>query len=356
MRITGKKFHISLVVTSRNDNHGGNLTYRMQHFVDGFVAQCKKHDLHAELILVEWNPPETSLPLSKALNFPEDKGPCAIRVIRVPKESHLKLEHSDKIPLFQMIGKNIGIRRAQGAYVLATNIDILFSDEIVIFMRDRLKPGTLYRADRFDVPSDLPKVDSFEELLKFCENNFFRINVKYGTIVRNSESISKTTFFLLKQILGSIGRILPAFFLRRIFHSGNLNRLRMRILHNLHSNACGDFTLLSSQDWSELRGYPEWNMFSWHIDSVLLYQAKKNGIKEIDLPRKLPIYHIEHGRGYTPERAGELFKNLENKQIPYLSNHDFYEVVNSIDKSDEKMNFNNEKWGMADETFEEIWV
>ena len=52
-----KTYHLSVVATTRNDNHGGSLTYRMQHFVDGFVEQCKRHQLSAELILVEWNPP-----------------------------------------------------------------------------------------------------------------------------------------------------------------------------------------------------------------------------------------------------------------------------------------------------------
>ena len=39
---------LSVVATSRNDNHGKNLLYRMQHFVDGFVEQCKKHNLKAK--------------------------------------------------------------------------------------------------------------------------------------------------------------------------------------------------------------------------------------------------------------------------------------------------------------------
>ena len=54
-----------------------------------------------------------------------------------------------------MIGKNVGIRRARGRYVLATNVDILFDDATVRYLRDRLRPGTMLRADRYDVPGDL---------------------------------------------------------------------------------------------------------------------------------------------------------------------------------------------------------
>ena len=47
---------------------------RMQHFVDGFIAQCRKHRPEAELILVEWNPPPERPPLEEALEWPADFG------------------------------------------------------------------------------------------------------------------------------------------------------------------------------------------------------------------------------------------------------------------------------------------
>ena len=94
---------LSVVVTSRNDNHGGTLLRRMQTFVNGFVGQCKRHNLAAELIIVEWNPPADKPPLVEALQWPADLGPCAVRVIQVPREFHARMRHSDALPLFQMI-------------------------------------------------------------------------------------------------------------------------------------------------------------------------------------------------------------------------------------------------------------
>ena len=135
------RFHLSVVAASRNDDHGENLHYRMQYFLDGFIAQCKKHNLNAELILVEWNPPENKLSLSKSLIYPKELGPCEIRIIRVPRELHLQFEHSEQLPLFQMIAKNVGIRRARGKFVLATNIDILFTDALIRDLRDKLNPN-----------------------------------------------------------------------------------------------------------------------------------------------------------------------------------------------------------------------
>src|SRR4051812_32717728 len=100
------EIQLSVVATSRNDNHGGSLTERMQHFIDGFVAQCKRHGLRAELILVEWNPPAERASLMNELRWPADPSPCDIRIVTVPAEVHRRFAHSDKIPLYQMIGKN----------------------------------------------------------------------------------------------------------------------------------------------------------------------------------------------------------------------------------------------------------
>ena len=182
--MTKKKFHLSVVATSRNDDHGGHLLNRMQQFIDGFVIQCKRHRLNAELILVEWNPPPDRKSLAEALRFPADKGPCAIRIITVSPQLHATLQQADRLPLFQMIAKNVGIRRAYGRYVLATNIDILFSDETIKFIRQKLKPGRLYRVDRADVPMDTQVYDDFDQTLLFCEKNKFRIHGKRGSYIK----------------------------------------------------------------------------------------------------------------------------------------------------------------------------
>ncbi len=336
-----KQFHLSVVATSRNDNHGGSLTYRMQHFVDGFVQQCRRHQLKAELILVEWNPPADTAPLTEELHYPSDKGPCAIRIIRVPQDVHMSFEHGRHLPLFQMIAKNVGIRRALGDFVLATNIDILFSDELMSFMRNKLQPGVLYRADRLDVPHELPRTQSFDELLQFCRNKYFRINGKQGTIHLQESSEIKKAF---KNILKSI--------VSRIYNKRSKNELPF-----LHTNGCGDFTLLSYEDWAALRGYPEWPIFSFHIDSVLLYQAHHQGIKERDLPKKMAAYHIEHslGSGYSAEGANLLFKRLEEKGIPYLNYSDLLEIVTKM-RNDKQYTFNKENWGLNEFSFQEQWV
>src|SRR5262245_15742571 len=423
----------------------------MRHFVDGLVEQSRRHRLSIELILVEWNPPPARLPLAEALSWPALDDHCQIRIVTVPPELHARLQYAAALPLFQMIAKNVGIRRARGRYVLATNIDILFSDSLMRFLRDDLRPGRLYRADRCDVPTDVPRGVPFDEVLAFCHRQMFRINtigrtlIKSGNRWRDSRpSRASRLRSGARRLRGRVGRVLswlrrglrfvvarveasaravavqivgmasraarwPYQLARRV--AGLARRAKRKGLRGslasaprwsmhvglaaaralvawtqrvegavralartayrrargavvvaqialraaalgvwawrlsvarriqswcddpLFTNACGDFTLLSREDWFRLRGYPEWEMFSWHIDSVLLYQANRSGIREVYAGRARKIFHIEHGRGsgYTPEGVADLFARLDARGVPYLSWPDFLAVVDEMD-------------------------
>lgn len=370
--------HLSVVATSRNDDHGENLLQRMQAFVDGFILQCKRHRLRAELILVEWNPPADKKPLAQALNFPADKGPCVVRIITVPPELHATLKHADGLPLFQMIAKNVGIRRARGRYVLATNIDILFSDSIMSFMRDKLKPKKLYRVDRIDVPAQTKSYENFDETLRYCDRHQLRISAKVGTCYQVDgqwkcfyKERRKYRLNLLRELLFPFYRkqevktstqqssMFPTNQRPKITFAYIIKKI---ITKRYHMNACGDFTLLARDDWFALRGYPEWPMYSMHLDSILLYQAFNSGIKEIDLPRHTPIYHIDHsmGSGYTPEGSDQLFARLRAKGVPYLL--DWSDILNmakemkTLKKQGKPVLYNGDSWGFSDRVFEETVV
>jgi hypothetical protein len=174
--------YLSVVVTSRNDDHGQTLLRRMQTFVNALIGQCKRHGLQAELILVEWNPPADRPRFIEALRWPEATDPCQVRIIEVPPELHRRFRHADNLPLFQMIAKNVGIRRARGRFVVATNIDILLSDELVgTLARGELRRGRMYRIDRYDVMTDVPVFADVDEQLRYCETHLLRINCREGT-------------------------------------------------------------------------------------------------------------------------------------------------------------------------------
>ena len=105
---------LSIVATSRNDDHGGDTLKRMRIFVNGLLVQTRKSNLDIELIIVEWNPPLDRPLLKEVLPAPSPGDKLIIRYVVVPLEIHSQYKQQDAIPLFQMIAKNVGIRREIG--------------------------------------------------------------------------------------------------------------------------------------------------------------------------------------------------------------------------------------------------
>ena len=67
-------------------------------------------------------------------------------------------------------------------FVLATNIDILFNDEVMQYLAlRRLEPGHMYRMDRYDTQSHVPVDGTVEEQLAYCEANLLRVNAREAT-------------------------------------------------------------------------------------------------------------------------------------------------------------------------------
>ena len=119
--------------------------------------QARRFRLETELVLVEWNPPADRPPLRDAFRWPIDNPWCEVRIVTVPAEQHARYGYGDRLPLLQMIAKNVGVRRARGEFVLSTNVDILFSDELFSFLAQRrLQCDVVYRCDRVDVDRHVP--------------------------------------------------------------------------------------------------------------------------------------------------------------------------------------------------------
>jgi hypothetical protein len=276
---------ITFVVAARNDDYGGNFLHRMQVFVTSLVALAREENLSGELVIVEWNPPASEPSLHVALAWSSLPGHFAIRFIQVPKEIHLRYENTDRMPMFEYIAKNVGIRRAAGDFVVATNPDLIFSRELIRFFASQaLDADCFYRVDRHDVsevvPADLP----VGRQLAFCRRHTFLINTAAGSLPRPHRSLSG--FFLgLRRFLNRT-RGLAANAVR-----GRPNTSGPR----LHTNAAGDFFLMSRKLWHELRGYPELTTQSY-IDGYICFMAASKGLKQRVLKGRRRVYHQDHDR------------------------------------------------------------
>jgi hypothetical protein len=404
---------VSVVVTSRNDDHGGDPLARLQACIDSLARQASAHRLRIEFVLVEWNPPEDRPPIREVLAVPHDPPGFTLRVVTVPSELHGRLPHGGALPLFQMLAKNVGIRRATGDFILATNIDVILSEELAGLLAGPLRSGLFYRAFRFDIPTGagwtvgrrpprwgrvngpagtrergrLPAWDVFLVSRSPLAGILLRstrraavlgLDLAVGLVVRSAHRVLSAArrvarvlarprrlmrLSALRRLGDAAAGVAAAALIaprllrryaarlrsrrsRRIRPSGALwtvvtvrlgglsNLIRtLRTLADLpFTNACGDFTLMSREDWWRLRGYPEWPIFSWHLDSVLLLQARAAGIVEVVLPPRLRAYHLDHelGSGYSPEGADVMFARLDRAGTPYLTNSDVLALASSL--------------------------
>ncbi len=369
--------YLSIVVTSRNDDHGGNLLHRTQLFVNGLLEQCRRFRLKAELIMVEWNPPADKPRLAEALSWNQEKGPCTVRIIEVPPEIHRRFKHSERLPLYQMIAKNVGIRRARGQFVLATNIDILFSDELMEFLASqKMQSNYFYRVTRYDVPSNVPVDVDLDEQLDFCRKNVIRINDRFeiGTGESRLKMPPKVPWTWKTPRVWPITnatRVLVYAAIRGRPDKRKLEKIQDRLFPNtlwryfmlqspvrLHTNACGDFTLLAAERWAELRGHPELEIFSMHLDSLFCYIAHHSGVRERELKDPMRIYHIEHGvgSGYTPEGAGALYTRIDSAGIRRLGDDEMIKLAIKMRRQGRPIMFNSENWGLANDALPETVV
>ena len=359
--------YLSVVVTSRNDNHGGNLLRRTQIFINGLLEQCRRHRLSAELIMVEWNPPADKPRLAEALSWPQGNGFCSVRIIEVPPEVHRRFSHSERLPLFQMIAKNVGIRRARGRFVLATNIDILFSDELMSFLAaGQLSERQMYRVDRYDVPSDVPDDIPIEKQLEFCQNNVLRVNDRFFLGVPEKlpwtwrqwriwpvTNVTRKFVYLFVRPGGIVPLIEKV--QDRLFPNSLFRYFMIQTPVHLHTNACGDFTLLALDRWTALRGHPELEVFSMHLDSLFCYIAHHSGVREKILGDPMRIYHIEHGigSGFTPEGAQALYSRIDSAGITRLDTDQMTELALKMRRQGRPIMFNSENWGLASDDLPE---
>ncbi|PCJ50619.1 MAG: hypothetical protein COA74_02270 [Gammaproteobacteria bacterium] len=311
---------LSIVVTSRNDTHVERMADRTQIFINSIIFLAEKHQVNLELIIVEWNPPNDRPLMAKQFNFPKNHPYLCIRIITVDEEIHNRYDCSDLMPLYQMIAKNIGVRRARGKFILATNIDILLSEKLFIeITSNRLKKGNIYRSNRWDVDRAILDISSPEQQLNKAPELCFQVNYKHGITAINDRN-KRTT----------------------ILQNNPANSDKTSSLHTL---ACGDFQLLHRDDWHKVKGYSELDAFSFHLDSLFELTCYHADLKEVIFDDTHPHFHIDHTIG-VQVNTGQ-YKTKEQIVFTHIS----MITLRSLDlrQSKEKNFFinNSINWGLA---------
>jgi len=336
--------YLSVVVTSRNDDHGGNILNRMRLFLNGLMEQARRYQFPIDLVIVEWNPPANRARLHEVLPKPGESDCLELRYITVPAAIHNRYRHAPEIPLFQMIAKNVGVRRARGAFILCTNIDLLFSDALFRTLADkRLRGDTYYRANRCDVPDGIDPHWDLSQQLAWCEHNVIR---------RLGRDLRYKNFNLELLGLQNKGNVTKWILDKMALGMGLYWSPQKQLFHQLDLFACGDFTLMSREAWNAIQGYVELDLYSLHVDSLGLVAAAALGYRQHIFPPKACTYHIDHSMGWTAQSPLEKVKFLTDR--PALDYGLVQEVALHALEKKEPLNLNSSNWGYADVELEEL--
>ena len=321
-------------------------------FVEGLLQLANKHRLSGELIIVEWNPvPGPRLRDLLRLHTQTDCFP--IRFIEVPPEIHTAFRNSDIIPLFQMIAKNVAIRRANGEFILATNPDLLFSDDLIAFLASgKLDRDVLYRIDRYDVEAEAPEEVTVEHQLAWCDRHLLRVHRKYGSVDLRVSRLKRLTMRLRTWYGRHKGRRGKAVVRSaRHFARSSLRAMAKLFDPNIHTNGCGDFTLMAREHWLSLRGYPELPIWSMHVDSLLCYMAVSSGLREVVLRPPMKIFHLEHGKSWVAMSCEDRLRTFAVK--PWIDIWLLEEIRWEMEQSKAPIRYNTDQWGLGQVELEE---
>lgn len=320
---------ISFVVTARNDDYGGNWTNRINAFIKILAYQAGRTSLPCELVFVEYNPPADKTPIYDALALGEHPF-LSVRFITVPNEFHARLPDHDKVTVCEFIGKNIGVRRAQADWIIATNPDVLYGDSLFDFFargiqENKLDEKAFYRINRQDLSVNFIEPNlSEQDILALARTKRIKILFNNKTVYVSWKE------WLDAMIHGRTWRLFlqcPAWNLWRTVDSDD---------SILHENAAGDFLMMHKSAWEKVRGYDQVTVGSGVLDGYIMYVLYCHGFSQQILPFEL--YHIYH----------------HHKGVRYLASHiKFREDAKKMLATKIPYKTNSPDWGFPSENFKE---
>ena len=282
---------ITAVIVSRNDNYGGHLNERATYALNSAI------NTYDEVIYVDWNSSTHSLLWDIKDNL-QLKGNLKHFVIPPTAASQLTGYDPDAQKCCETLGRNIGIRRAEGDYIISTNIDVIHPKrEEVEEIINKYKDQTFITLSRREVNWETIREFHGGEL-KFNEWDQLRNHIQ-----SNSEE-----------------RVVK----EKIVEGDDYSLI----------NCCGDFQLASKNIWNEIKGFEEELIYALYSDTNVQNKAVKHGfdLKAIFEPA---MFHISHGsKGWG---GGGIVDGVNKK-----SNNPYRAVAT------QELTLNPKTWGFSD--------
>jgi hypothetical protein len=298
MKLSGQGNHdqprpyLTLVGWTRNDGYTPNYVERTRHAVSFLLRQLEGHRLPSELVVVEWNPPPDRPLMADLLKLPATLLNVTVRFITVGEKYHRRYRGWRERGLPTVEALNVGIRRARGVFVTPKPLDVFYSNDLV----SRLAAGVLdqdcvYRCNRHDV-----KLQGEGWLTTSDEDLVSRLATAPSHV---NERLQQPPLWKIR---------------------------------DLHTNACGDFTLLSNSRWNIIRGYPkDKTVLGLDADSVALHAAVAHGAKEICLGEDCRVYKVVHGNLHA-QRTTQIWRPWQERLDRHFVERDNREFAHTLRK------------------------
>jgi hypothetical protein len=264
--------YLSVIGWVRNDGYMDGYAERIRRAIRFLITQLNRHKVPSEIVLVDWNPPSDRPLMADVLGELNDGGYVSVRFIIVDGRYHRPLIGSEFKGMHVLNAANAGLRRARGKFVVPKAIDTFFTESLIAqIARQDLKTNEVYRCDRYDVEFDADWLEwSDEELLERMS----------AAVMRRHERLVQS----------------PEWGMR-----------------DLHTNACGDFTLMAASHWHEIRGYQyDPTVLCLDADSIALHAAAAHGVHEVCWPDDCRIYKVTHNNVFV-RRISEEWKDWQRQ-------------------------------------------
>jgi len=248
----------TVILTSRNDNYGGNLHKRTTMALTSLIEH------HDEVIFVDWKTNNGEGVISNIKHNLPHTG--KLKYIQVPKELlKEKYPHIADYTIIESIGRNIGIRRATNDYIISTNIDIVTTplDDSI------LNENTFYTVPRRDV----------DESFHLSFNDYQSL---YNSLWGNRDGYRAKELFETDNDKWSL------------------------------INCCGDYQIGHKNVWNQMKGFEESVLFGCGIDTNVMKKASfYSDIKVLDHY----VFHLNHGKGGNRDEDESVPPMSNQKEI-----------------------------------------
>jgi hypothetical protein len=328
---------LSLVVALRNEQYGGDLFGRAGSFLRNVAWLSQTLQVPTEVILVEWCPLPDQPPLVEILSPLTAGGSLPVRIVTVPRDrAASRFDGADRILLWSLAAKNVGVRRARSSFVLATDPDVLFTRSLFRAIGKRtLDRNSFYRANRFDV-NGVPLEASPRKQLALCRRSIVRANLLGGSLRFDPAAGGVRLAAALRSYRSK----------QRWGQPRSRESRAARPTDWLHTNASGCFFLAHRSCWERIRGHPELAS-AGHLDAYLCVMAASTGMRQVIFGGRRRLYHLEHARSIDwdlPHAPADLV-------IPFET---FLEEASKMLLAGKPTVFNRPSWGFGDVDLPEV--